>query len=625
MIPPPSFRLMIAAGARSRLATILASNLALLGTVAAAMIVISLSLIVHKGFGALEEAEMQRNVDRVDSVLSQILADNSAHSKDWGMWDDTFFYLKDFNPKYESANIHAESFRNAQVDCMAFVRFDRAGARTFCFAPLPDAANARLTADFAREATSQPFRRWAAAAASGVSFMRLDDTVFAVAATQILRSDRSGKTEGYIVFLQRVSAKTITQALQVPGRFEFGGLSRTVGTTLAGDHIAMSIPVLDARKAPVATVRFDMPRSLMAAGTRLRNLALVAVILMLVILLGFLWLRLRQIVSAPIRALHEHVESIRKTGELSQFDGPVRDDEIGELQDEFNRMARELLALRAQNEAQSFALGKSQSAIGVMHNVRNSLSPVNVILATLEQRLAATIPDNASRAIAELADPGTDRVRRGKLAAYLAAVHEELASSAEQCRTFTREAGRNLSAALDTISSSQQPEKVNYEEACELGMLAGHAANAARFVEGADVSVAVHCPERLVARGNRVLLNQVFENIVINATEAIKARGLGKGALAIAIGPADRDGWVRVSFKDDGEGFAPSDETRLFERGFSTRLGKNGGMGLHWCANTINAMKGSLRLTSPGTGMGATATIELPMIDTAASKGCEAA
>ena len=46
----------------------------------------------------------------------------------------------------------------------------------------------------------------------------------------------------------------------------------------------------------------------------------------------------------------------------------------------FNAMLRQLKDLREQIEVQSFALGRSESAVAVMHNVRNALNPISTIL-----------------------------------------------------------------------------------------------------------------------------------------------------------------------------------------------------------------------------------------------------
>jgi sensor histidine kinase regulating citrate/malate metabolism len=68
---------------------------------------------------------------------------------------------------------------------------------------------------------------------------------------------------------------------------------------------------------------------------------------------------------------------------------------------------------------------------------------------------------------------------------------------------------------------------------------------------------------------------------------------------------------VEIAIHDTGEGFDPGGTPQLFQRGFSTRQHKSGGFGLHWCANSVTAMEGSLSLESDGVGRGATARLVL--------------
>ncbi|MFX5714324.1 ATP-binding protein, partial [Acinetobacter baumannii] len=63
--------------------------------------------------------------------------------------------------------------------------------------------------------------------------------------------------------------------------------------------------------------------------------------------------------------------------------------------------------------------------------------------------------------------------------------------------------------------------------------------------------------------------------------------------------------------RDNGEGFSPEVAATLFQRGYSTRAHKPGGLGLHWCANSMTAMDGALRLESDGKGCGAVALLTL--------------
>jgi signal transduction histidine kinase len=73
------------------------------------------------------------------------------------------------------------------------------------------------------------------------------------------------------------------------------------------------------------------------------------------------------------------------------------------------------------------------------------------------------------------------------------------------------------------------------------------------------------------------------------------------------------DGFLEISVKDDGEGIAPENMTRIFAHGFTTR--KEGhGFGLHSCALAAIEMNGRLTAHSDGPGKGALFTLQIPLI-----------
>ncbi len=65
---------------------------------------------------------------------------------------------------------------------------------------------------------------------------------------------------------------------------------------------------------------------------------------------------------------------------------------------------------------------------------------------------------------------------------------------------------------------------------------------------------------------------------------------------------------------DDGVGIAPQNLQRVFEKGFSTKSPEtNHGIGLHWCANAINALGGRIWAASDGPGRGAAMHLIVPL------------
>jgi signal transduction histidine kinase len=123
-------------------------------------------------------------------------------------------------------------------------------------------------------------------------------------------------------------------------------------------------------------------------------------------------------------------------------------------------------------------------------------------------------------------------------------------------------------------------------------------------------------PEGLEAHvfAPKITIDQILANLLVNAAEAIEAGTIGQGRIEISFRAADLEGSeaVEVLIRDNGEGIDPKALGEVFERGYSTRKTRSGGLGLHWCANTANAMGGRLYAESSGTGKGATLHLILP-------------
>jgi C4-dicarboxylate-specific signal transduction histidine kinase len=97
-------------------------------------------------------------------------------------------------------------------------------------------------------------------------------------------------------------------------------------------------------------------------------------------------------------------------------------------------------------------------------------------------------------------------------------------------------------------------------------------------------------------QGDRVQLQQVILNLIINAVEAMSGAGGGSRELLISTGIAEPDG-VLVMVRDSGPGLAPASLERLFEAFYTTKPGGLG-MGLSVCRSIIEAHSGRLWATA---------------------------
>ena len=125
-----------------------------------------------------------------------------------------------------------------------------------------------------------------------------------------------------------------------------------------------------------------------------------------------------------------------------------------------------------------------------------------------------------------------------------------------------------------------------------------------------SVSVETQLAERLpLIQGDRVQLQQVILNLIINAVEAMSGVSEGARELLISTARAASDGAV-VAVRDSGPGLAPANLERLFEAFYTTKS-SGLGMGLSICRSIIEAHGGQVWASS-NDGPGTTFQFSLP-------------
>ncbi|WP_244521523.1 PAS domain-containing sensor histidine kinase [Bradyrhizobium sp. DOA9] len=109
-------------------------------------------------------------------------------------------------------------------------------------------------------------------------------------------------------------------------------------------------------------------------------------------------------------------------------------------------------------------------------------------------------------------------------------------------------------------------------------------------------------------RGDRIQLQQVLVNLLVNAGQAMAGRA-GSRTITLRADIADGES-IAVTVQDNGPGIHPDDLPRLFDPFFTTKEGGMG-MGLAICRTTVEAHGGRLSVASPP-GSGATFHLTLP-------------
>jgi C4-dicarboxylate-specific signal transduction histidine kinase len=132
-------------------------------------------------------------------------------------------------------------------------------------------------------------------------------------------------------------------------------------------------------------------------------------------------------------------------------------------------------------------------------------------------------------------------------------------------------------------------------------------------VERNGVSLQTQLAEGLpLVQGDRLELQQVILNLIVNAVEAMSGAGDGARELRISTGK-DASNAVLVAVRDSGPGLDPKAMDRLFDAFYTTKAGGMG-MGLSICRSIIEAHGGRVWATA-NVRQGAVFSFTVPIDD----------
>ncbi|MCZ7647586.1 MAG: ATP-binding protein [Planctomycetota bacterium] len=282
--------------------------------------------------------------------------------------------------------------------------------------------------------------------------------------------------------------------------------------------------------------------------------------------------------------------------------------------------AEQLKRIQKEMMETSRRAGMAEVATGVLHNVGNVLTSVNVssnLISDLLRRpkangvgkVAALLKEHQDRLPEYFAAPERGR----QVATYLDQLGQGLESERKEMLGELESLSKNIDHIKDIVSMQQSYAQVcGIVEPVALGSLVEDALrmNAAAMARH-DVQV-IRCFEsNPVVEVDKHKIIQVLVNLIRNAKYALDDGGRAAKHMTLRIGMHGEDA-AFVEVEDDGVGISEDHFQRIFSYGFSTRSGGHG-FGLHSCALVAKEMRGSLSARSDGPGRGACFRLEMPL------------
>jgi signal transduction histidine kinase len=252
-------------------------------------------------------------------------------------------------------------------------------------------------------------------------------------------------------------------------------------------------------------------------------------------------------------------------GDLDQRIEISHSGETRELAENFNMMAerlRELIAREA--ESRQFQSFMRISAM-VTHDLKNAIAGLSMLVSNMEKYFdREEFRADAIQSLREASE---------KLKRTVSRLSEPALSLSGEYRLASR--------ATDLVPVIRRVLATNAEPTRPLN------------------DIEARLPDQLIATVEPGRVENVFENLVINALEAMGAKG---GRLTVEAGKLEGE-YIYFSVSDTGVGMTPEFiKTKLY-RPFSTTKNKGIGLGLFTCKEVVEAHGGRLEVeSSPGAG-----------------------
>jgi PAS domain S-box-containing protein len=290
-----------------------------------------------------------------------------------------------------------------------------------------------------------------------------------------------------------------------------------------------------------------------------------------------------------------------------------------------HRMQEELETAQRSLVEASRKAGMAEVATGVLHNVGNVLTSLNVsagVLATAVQQSKASALGKVTEAVRHLAAAGPAAAAEDARFRRLPELLESIARHATEERDRMV---RELAWLQENIDHIKEIVTMQQTYATMAGVVepldpAALMEDALRMNAGALQRHSVACVRefrpapRILGEKGKML--QILVNLIRNAKYAADEGRAPEKKITLRVAPADA-GRVRLEVEDNGSGIAPEHLAKIFTHGFTTKA-RGHGFGLHSSAAVAHEMHGALTVHSDGLGHGARFTLELPAAPAAA-------
>ena len=389
--------------------------------------------------------------------------------------------------------------------------------------------------------------------------------------------------------------------------------------SLGNNFMQCSTALFDHQDRPALLIKTFHDKSISVQGLKAVHKSILIVLLAGFVGVIFVIVLLQIVVISPIMKLIKHIIKLEHPGSAKQKCILSRKDEIGTLAAEFDQMCRRVQNAQVKLMEKSYLSGATEMSSGILHNVRNALSPITTHIDRIKDQFHHIPLDNLEKARTELQNGSLSSQRRADLMRFVELTFQQVMDNLNDTVSGLEDLSGQVIQIEDMLKTqstfgSKDDKPVEFIEPARL------LENAIRMIPEKiktkkRIQISSMIEELPGIPVHSTTFIQILQNLLINAAESLQRETplCPKITIDCQIEPQqDSADMLHWRIEDNGIGIDPDKIEAIFERGASSKTTGLTGIGLHWCANTINAMKGRLWAESNGLHKGACFHIIIP-------------
>lgn len=322
--------------------------------------------VIFPSYQELEKFEAMEDIQRCLRALEQEIQQLDMFANDWAAWDDTYRFIKKRNMDYIASNLGHQTFVDNRLNAIWICGSE--GEMIWAKSIDLDTGTTLSLLDLGYHRLAAMRHQSPDSSIAGVHMTAKGPLL--VASRPVITSSRSSEIRGSLI-MGRLLTKEIVDRLIDRTQVEHQ-IFPIVSQSPLPEHVQKAIDqikpdqpvfqvthkssltvyatVQDLDGASALLIRASIPRNITAKGTAAMKYAFVSNSITGLLLLSALFVLFQRIVK-PISDLTLHAVAIRDTGDLSRRYKYNRNDEIGLLIREFDRMVDQLHSTHQNLEA----------------------------------------------------------------------------------------------------------------------------------------------------------------------------------------------------------------------------------------------------------------------------------